>query len=640
MSGELVEVATAPAIEGSSERAPSLALRLAAILPGLSTAVLVAAVGVSHGGYFATAWGPLTLVFLGVSAAALLVRPRPALGLRELLVPGLLAAITLWALVSSAWGSPTEAVPEAQRALAYTAAAFAFALVLRRERVAGILVGVWLGICAVGVDALAGRLFPERFGEYDSISGYRLSEPVGYWNALGVLMALGLVLAFSFAARPERLPLRLVAAASTVPLALTLYFTFSRGAWLALAAGLTFALVVDPRRLRLTVTLLLVAPWPALAVWLASTSGPLTQTGYTLASASRDAHALAAIGAGLAFVAAACAAFAAAVGPRVHVSRRAGRVANAGLAAALVGAAVLVVAALGGPSQIARSFAAAPRATDGDLNERLFDLSGSGRVDGWRVALDDAEEHPLVGSGGGSYKRYWLEHRPYAASIRDAHSLYLESLAEYGPLGLILVVGVVAVPLGLAVRLRRRPLVPAAAGVVVVYAVHASVDWDWEFPILTVVALACAAAIMASGEPRAPAAMRFERRRLLLLAVVLALVPVATVGALGARAAAASAEAARDKDYGRAAEEARSAERLTPWSAEPLLLLGRAQAAAGNDAAARATFARALRREPRSWRLWYELAAVSRGVERRAALREARALNPLESLLDDLAEGP
>ena len=87
--------------------------------------------------------------------------------------------------------------------------------------------------------ALSGRLFPERFGEYDLIGGYRLSEPVGYWNALGVLAALGVLLAVSLVARFESLLVRLVAAASTVPLALTLYFTFSRGAWLALLAGLS-----------------------------------------------------------------------------------------------------------------------------------------------------------------------------------------------------------------------------------------------------------------------------------------------------------------------------------------------------------------------------------------------------------------
>jgi O-antigen ligase len=507
---------------------------------------------------------------------------------------------------------------------------------VRRSTAAGFLTGLWAGILVVSVDALAGRLFPERFGVYDPIGVYRLSEPVGYWNALGTLAAFGLVLALCLGARSESLLIRLAAAGSTVPLALTLYFTFSRGAWLSLFAGLVAVLVLDPRRLQVAGTLLVVAPWPALAVGLATRSGPLTETGHSLASASVDGHALAATAAGLALAGAAAVAFAAALGLRVHLSTMVARLANATLAAALLGSIVLVVVALGGPVEIAHSFAAPPRAIDGDLDERLFDLSGNGRVDGWRVALDAAGEHPVVGSGGGSYERYWLEHRPYAGNIRDAHSLYLEVLGEYGPLGLVLVAAVFAVPLGLALRFRRLPFVPAAAGVVVVYVAHAAVDWDWEFPVLTLVALACAAAIVGSATPRAEPAG--HRRRAVLLALLAALAAPALVGALGARAEAASEDAFAEREYGRAAADARTAERLVPWSTKPLLLLGRARARAGDRAAAREAFRRALEREPASWRLWYELAAVSRGAGRRAALREARSLNPLERLLDELED--
>ncbi len=638
MDGDLVQPVTAQVVERPGEGASAVAGRLGSLLPGAFAAVLVAAVGVSHGGYDPTAWGPLTLAFLGVAALALFVRPRPALGWRELTVPALLTAIALWALLSSAWGVSSEAVPEAQRAFAYAAGALAFALVLRRERLAGFLVGVWVGICIVCVDALAGRLFPERFAEYDSIGVYRLSQPVGYWNALGVLVATGALLALYLVTRVESLLVRLAAAASTVPLALTLYFTFSRGAWLALAAGVLLVPILDPRRLSTAATVLVIAPWPALAVWLASTSGPLTERGHTLASASADGHQLAAVATGLAFVAAAGAACLAAIAPLVRLSSGISRAANVAVAASLASVVVVAFAATGGPSRIWDSFSAPPRLTANDLDERLFDLSGSGRADMWRVALDEAESEWLLGGGGGSYQRSWLADRPYEGAVRDAHSLYLETLAEYGPIGLALIVALFAVPLVVAVRRRGSPLVPAATGVVVIYAVHASVDWDWEFPVLTLVALAGAAAVMASGETRA-VARALERRRVVLLVLVLALVSVAALGALGARAEAASADAAAEKDYDRAVSEARRAERLEPWSVEPLLLLGRAQVLAGDRTAARSTFRRALRREPESWRLWYELAAVTSGTERKSALREARALNPLEDLLDALEQG-
>ncbi len=639
MDGEVVQPAAAQAVERPAEGVSAYAGRLGALLPGAFAAVAVSVVGTSHGGYYPTAWGPLTLAFLVVAAVALLVRPRPALGWRELTVPGLLLAIAIWALLSATWGAPTEAVPEAQRTLAYAAGALAFALVLRRNHVPGFLVGVWLGICVVSVDALAGRLFPERFGEYDPINGYRLSEPVGYWNALGVLSALGVLLAFALVGRVDSVVVRLAAAASTVPLALTLYFTFSRGAWLSLAAGLVLALGLDPRRLALAASLVVVGPWPAFAVLLAASSEPLTETGHTLASASVHGHQVAAVAMGLALGASGAAALMAGVAHRVRLSPRVSQGANVAVAVGLVSIMVLVVVRLGGPARIWDSFSAPPRETGGQLNERLFDLSNNGRLAAWRAALDQAETHPLVGAGGGSYERFWLEHRTYFLNVRDAHSLYLESLAEYGPLGVALVFALFAVPLGVGVRYRRAPLVPAAAGVLVVYAVHASIDWDWEMPVLILVALAGAAAIMASGEPRGDPAGS-GRRRVALLVLVLALVPVAALGALGARAADASADASAAKDYDRAASEARRAERLEPWSVEPLLLLGRAQALAGDRGEARSTFRRALRREPESWRLWYELAAVSTGAERRAALREARALNPLEGLLDAVGQGP
>ncbi|MBA3402039.1 MAG: hypothetical protein H0U05_08635, partial [Actinobacteria bacterium] len=159
--------------------APLAAVRLASVLPGLVAALVVTGLGIADGGYFATAWGPVTLVFLAASAAALVVQPRPRIGLRALAMPALLALLALWTLASSAWGSPGEAVPEAERTLVYVSAALALALVVRRGATIGLLIGLWAGATAVCLYALATRLFPEQLGVFDPIAGYRLSEPVG-----------------------------------------------------------------------------------------------------------------------------------------------------------------------------------------------------------------------------------------------------------------------------------------------------------------------------------------------------------------------------------------------------------------------------------------------------------------------------
>lgn len=623
--------------------APALVRRLTRVLPGLVAAGIVTGLGMKHGGYFATAWGPATLVLLVVAATVLLFHPRPTFGARVLVVPGLLALLFVWVLASSVWGSPSEAVPEAQRTLLYVSAAFPLALVLRRGATAGVLIGMWAGISVVCLYAVATRLFPEQFATFDPISGYRLSEPVGYWNALGLLAALGALLAFLLVARGESLLVRLVAGASTVPLALTCYFTFSRGAWIALAIGVVVALLLDPLRLEFGLTLVVVAPWPALAVLFASTSGPLSESGgHTLAAAAEDGRAVAAVGAGLALFASGAVTFLAAFEERVQISPAVRRLGNGGV---VVGVSALVVAGLlglGGPSAIAKSFAdddpSDTAATDANLNERLFSLSGSGRVEQWRVALDDAREHPVLGSGAGSFKRYWDEHRPEPTSIRDAHTLYLEMLAELGPLGLAMVVAVFGFPLVLAVRVRRRPLVPIAAATLVAYLARAGIDWDWEFPVLTLVALGCAGVIVAESSDEASEPTR--RLRLALVAAIVVLVPLVGLATVGNRAEAASAAAFDSGDFARSVTQAERAERLAPWSVEPLVLVGRAQAAGGDRSAARATFERVLVREPDHWRAWLELAAVSSGAKREAALARVRVLNPLESHIDDLEEGP
>ena len=74
----------------------------------------------------------------------------------------------------------------------------------------------------------------------------------------------------------------------------------------------------------------------------------------------------------------------------------------------------------------------------------------------------------------------------------DAHSLYLETLAELGLVGLGLLVLVLAPPLAGAFRGASA----AAAGGYVAFLVHAGVDWDWEMPAVTIAGLFCGAALM------------------------------------------------------------------------------------------------------------------------------------------------
>lgn len=129
---------------------------------------------------------------------------------------------------------------------------------------------------------------------------------------------------------------------------------------------------------------------------------------------------------------------------------------------------------------------------------RPVSLTLGDRSEYWRAALDDAGDHPVLGSGAGSFEEYWDAHGDPGIAVRDAHSLYLEALAELGVIGLVFVIVALAIPL-VALAGTRQSIRVAAAGGLAAYVVHAGLDWDWEMPAVTLAGLACAGAVLASS---------------------------------------------------------------------------------------------------------------------------------------------
>jgi O-antigen ligase len=162
--------------------------------------------------------------------------------------------------------------------------------------------------------------------------------------------------------------------------------------------------------------------------------------------------------------------------------------------------------------------------SESGLAARLF---GENRPHYWRVAWRQFEDNTSLGSGAGTFERYWLRYRPVSSFARDAHSVYLEKLAELGPVGLALLLTALALPL-VALRVRRDPLLAAAAGSYVLFLVHAGVDWDWELPAVTVAGLTCGGAMLVATRP-ADARELGDRSRLALLVPALALAALALV---------------------------------------------------------------------------------------------------------------
>jgi tetratricopeptide (TPR) repeat protein len=240
---------------------------------------------------------------------------------------------------------------------------------------------------------------------------------------------------------------------------------------------------------------------------------------------------------------------------------------------------------------------------------------GEPRPDYWRVSFEQARGAPLLGTGAGTFERHWLLNRDEALLAKDAHNLYLETLAELGPLGLALLGAALAVPF--VVRSRA----PAATGAYAAFVVHAALDWDWEQAALVLAALAAAAAALDGRRVRIP--------RAAALAVTAVAGAAAALALVGNAAVARSADAAAESEWPASARWARLAGDAAPWAAEPWARLAEAQRARGDVDDARRSLREALDRDPRDPHLWVALARVTQGAERRAALERAARLNPL-----------
>ncbi|MGE5691363.1 MAG: O-antigen ligase family protein, partial [Pseudomonadota bacterium] len=420
------------------------------------------------------------------------------------------------------------------------------------------------------------------------------------------------------------------------------YFTFSRGAWIALGIGVLAAIAADPRRLRLVTAVLAVALWAVLGVAVAYQSDALARVGTSLEAAATDGRRVALALVALAVVAAGASVVFTRGARRLDVAPGVRRWYGVGLATLATLSVVLVFVRFGSPPTLVRhaydAFTTRPEPIrDGNLRTRLFSLSGSGRDEQWRIAWAEAKANPWLGSGAGTYERAWVRDRPVAGVVHDAHSLYLETLAELGPIGLALLLTALGLPVVAAVAARSHPLVPATLGAYVAYLAHAAVDWDWELPAVTLAALGCAVAVLAAARD-VDAASWSRRGRGVAIAATVGCALAAVVGLAANNALAAGRDALDAGSWSTARDRAATARRWAPWSAEPWEVLGKAQFGSGDRAAARASFEKAIAKDPNDWNLWFYLALASEGRARERAVAQARRLNPLSPEIASLGE--
>jgi O-antigen ligase/polysaccharide polymerase Wzy-like membrane protein len=451
--------------------------RIAAVLP----AAVVAGLALESGGYFPRAWVWSSVVLLWLAALVLVVGGRVVLGRSGALFVGAAAALTAWTLVSVTWSiARSESVLDARRDVVYIAGALVVVVGASR-------VSVWI-LAAVMLTTVVGLArFIVSGPAPGQAEGQLLSWPVGYANAFAALAAIGLPLAVAAAAHERRFELRTAAAAS-VPLLLAVpVLTSSRGGAVATVVGLGCLGALDVRRRTLARVALRLAPAAVVAVGV---SAAADLTGAATHLGLRRAVTGVAL---LLAVAAAAAAVQRAVGDAPGRPLP-GRVTAA---AAVVGVVLAVVLSAAGGA-------------------------GSQRNAYWHVARQVVAAHPGLGTGAGGFGPEWFARgdvQRYGGAL-DAHNLYLETLAELGPIGLVLLLVFLAVPLARA----RTDAVAASA--YIAFLVHALLDWDWEMPVVTLAAVLLGGSLLLPQRGRALP----ERTRFVLAAVAVALALAALVG--------------------------------------------------------------------------------------------------------------
>jgi O-antigen ligase len=625
----------------------------------VAVAVAYVVVSLADGGYApeAVAAGTLliwwtVIVGLAVGAWPRAETPRPAIA------AGLcIAGLGLLTALSLGWASDDgQAFVEVVRAAGYAGLFVLVVLASPRGSARSWLLGLAIGLVVVAALALGSRLEPGLPGSDSEIESFissaegRLSYPIGYWNALAAAMALGSVLLVWLGARAETRLGRALAVGALPAVLLTLYLANSRGGIVAAALGVAVLLALGPARVRLAGGLALGLAGGAALVGLSELRSPVIDSpGTAVAEFGGDEILLATL----------------IICPLVGLARYVSDRPLAGVAVPWAAARILLVLlaflALAGvaaadPVSRFEEFKSVP--AEDEVDAHLGSGSGSGRYQYWSAGLDAFVHEPITGIGAGGYEAWWNEHGSIERVLRNAHSLFIETLGELGVTGLLLIGSFLGVAVVYGWR-RRGAGSPAgvtevALALLAAGVFSAAIDWTWELPaafgpVVVAVALLTGPATLrrvgvagrdrgpdGTGPGAAPPGRFFGWGVATLLA---GWVAVWSAGILFlSEVKLDDSRAAVDRgDLAGAAQDAADASTLQPWAAEPRLQLALVEERAGNIPAARDAIAEAIDRAPDDWSLWY----VAMRIERRAGDVEAAyeaylhvlALNPLAEIL-------
>ena len=618
-------------------------------------------------------WVQVALAGVGAGAAIavlLLSAPGRAWGSVTLLLFAALAALTY---ASIAWSvQPATSWLEANRTLSYLAA-FGAALALAR-----LAPGRWralVGSIATAATVISGyallvKVFPGTLDPNDTLG--RLLAPFGYWNATGLMAAIGIPACLWAGARRARAPvLRALSVPAISILVAVLLLSYSRGALFAAVVGCGCWFAAAPVRLRAALILSVgTAGGAAISGWALATHS-ISADKVPLAARTSAGHAFGLVLIVVLLVTAAAGLAAAFASDRVILPPRV----RHGVGTVLVGLVCLIpvagVVALTASSrgltgEISHIWSTLTN-SNGVVNDqpgRLVNLSNT-RPIYWRQGLTVGEHHLLAGAGAAGFETAHLRYTTDTRSVGHAHSYLIETFADFGLLGVAVSLALaLAWALGVrrtleldwparrAVSQRAPPESERAAewvglltlvAIVLTFAVNSLIDWTWFIPGTAVPAIICAGWLAGRG-PVSQARGRLEHRRRLsrspgtaLVATVIAALAIlaiwVTVQPLRSSDAYWSAVTAVTAGHTAAAlTDARTAAAEDPVSVDPLVLLSTIYARLGDDVAARRELAKATSLQPSNPQTWQQLGCYDLAQHRSQAgldeLGQAFVLEP------------
>jgi hypothetical protein len=583
---------------------------------------------IDRGGFFDKAHdgaaAALCLILLAGAVIGLL--PAVRLTRSSWIALGLFGGFVLWSALGIPFSDGVERSFTALPLLGLYLAVLAIGVMsLSGDALPRVIGVVASAIAVVALLALLFRLRPEWFPADTTIqdlpdAGARLKFPLGYWNGLAGLLAMGIPLFLAAATAAGRRWCR-VAAAVAVPLcALAIHWTVSRGGILTALAAVAVFLILHPRPLATLPTLAVIGAGCLLLVAQGVRLSELADLapGFESQQFEMAFSILVVSGLVVAGMLAVLRLEERWRAPSLAVTHENARRVLGGVAAL---AALIVVGLLATGTLQDAWEGFTEEDTAQTTRGRLTDVSGNLRYQQWETAVDAAGDSPLLGTGADTFEYSWLEEGVAGAFSPYAHSLYMQSLAETGIVGFILIIGfilfavVVAIRRALAHAGGQRAWLAGAGGLIAAFALAMVADWGWYMPAIVVPFLIVVAAVLQTrpspgdtlGErPR-------DRRRLLRVALGAAAIPLIAVSVAAwiyADRIDASQDATKREDFDAALDAAASADSVVPKPATAYLQRALVLEAQGKFDEANEAAVDAVNADENNWRTWFTLSRI------------------------------